>query len=312
MNIKADTLRPLARVSLVGLVFVAGFVLVYAATVRTVAGRLFGDATLRGAMLTRSSMAHGVESILNVVSIASLVGAIALVTMVALVRLKRSQGIAAVGILVGANVSTLVLKRYLLERPDFGIDEVAPSTLNSLPSGHSTAVFSAFVALIFVVPTRWRYPVSAAGLAVATLTAVATMSAGWHRAGDSMAAFLLVGAWTVAAAVVVLLVDAPHLDSPHPSDRAKFEWPDSTRWLVVVAAGLVTLGLVVIAALNAVDQVRDATAGSWIAFVVGVLLVIGTAIGVLLGVLHVLDLMDRPRQPVGDSPQTPLGDTAQG
>lgn len=304
VSTKGGIFRPLVRVGLVGLVFVAGFVLVYSVTVRTAQGRLFGDATLRGAMLTRSAMADGAGAILNVVSVASLVGATALVTMIALVRLERSRGLAAVGILVGANVSTLVLKGYLLERPHFGIIEVSPATLNSLPSGHVTAVFSAIVALVFVVPTRWRYPVSVAGLVVATVTALATMSAGWHRAGDSMAAFFLVGLWTsIAASVVVVLADAPGA-----SDRAKFEWPESARLLAVVTAGTVALGLVLGTALIAVGQVRDTTFGSWIAFLVGVLLITGTGIGVLLGILHVLDLMDRPGSSGDQMPPTPPSD----
>lgn len=286
---------PLVRVGLVGLAFGVGFVLVYSLTVRTVQGRLFGDASLRGALLTRSAMADGAETILNVVSVATLLGAVALVATVALVRLERVRGIAAIGLLVGANVSTLLLKRYLLERPDLGIREVAPATLNSLPSGHVTAVFAAVAALVFVVPARWRYPASVAGLVLATVTALATMSAGWHRAGDSMAAFLLVGVWCALAAGGVLIAE-----TPDAGDRANFGWPASTRWLAVSSAGSFALGLAMGVALNAVGQIRDATLGSWIAFLGGALLITGTAIVVLLGMLHVFNLMDTPGRPETD------------
>ncbi len=282
-------LRQLVRIALVGLAFAAGFVLVYYVTVRTVQGRLFGDASLRGALLTRSALADGTDTVLNVVSVASLLGAVAVVAMVALVRLERVQGLAAIGLLVGANVSTLVLKSYLLERPDLGIREVAPATLNSLPSGHSTAVFSAVAALLFVVPTRWRYPAVLVGLVAATVTALATMSAGWHRAGDSMAAFLLVGVWFAVAAAAVLIADTGGAD-----DRAGFVWPASTRWLAVTCVGSFVLGLALGSALNAAGHVRDAIVGSWIAFLVGALLITGTGIVVLLGMLHVLDHIDTP------------------
>jgi membrane-associated phospholipid phosphatase len=280
---------PLPRVGLVGVTFAVGFVLVYTLTVRTVQGRRFGDASLRGALSTRSAMADGAETILNVVSIASLLGAVALVATVALVRLERVRGIAAIGLLAGANVSTLLLKRYLLERPDLGLREVAPATLNSLPSGHVTAVFAAIAALVFVVPAPWRYPAAVAGLVLATVTALATMSAGWHRAGDSMAAFLLVGVWCALAAGGVLIAE-----TPDAGDRATFEWPASTRWLAVISAGTFTLGLAMGIALNAAGQVRDAAFGSWIAFLAGALLITGTAITVLLGMLHVFALMDAP------------------
>ena len=300
-----DRLGRLVRMVLVGLGFGIGFVLVYYVTVRTIQGRLFGDASLRGALLTRSALADGADTVLNVVSVASLLGAVALVATVALVRLERAEGLAAIGLIVGANVSTWVLKRYVLERPDLGIREVSPATLNSLPSGHATAVISASAALLFVVPTRWRYPTALAGLVVGTIAGLATMSAGWHRAGDSMAAFLVVGAWTVIATAVVVMVDTSDRDRP------RFEWPGSARWLAAVAAGLLTLGIALGIGLNAVAPIRDATFGTWIAFGVGGLLITGTGIAVLGGSLEVLKLRDgsasphdRPsRRPQDEGPQ---------
>ncbi len=272
----------LARIGLVGLGFVGGFVLVYVVTVRTVEGRLFGDASLRGALLTRSALADASDVVLGVVSVASLLGALATVATIALVRLTPVGGVAAVGIMIGANGSAQVLKRFLLDRPDLGISEVAPATLNSLPSGHVTAVFSAVAAFVLVVPVRWRYAASLAGLLVALVTALATMSAGWHRAGDSMAAFLLVGAWAVVAAVVVLVAE------PRRAADPPFEWPSSVRWLVAAFVGAAGLGLGLGALLDAVGPLRDAPLGSFVAFCVGGLLIVATGILTVLGVLLVL------------------------
>ena len=291
---------PLVQIVLVGLGFGAGFVLVYYATVRTVQGRLFGDASLRGALLTRSALADGTDTVLNVVSGASLLAAVALVATVALVRLERVRGLAAVGLLIAVNVATLVLKNYVLVRPDFGISEVSPATLNSLPSGHATAVFSAVAALLLVVPTRWRYPSALAGLVAATVTALATMSAGWHRAGDSMAAFLLVGVCTAVAAAAVVTAE-----TSDAADRPSFVWPASVRWLGAVCAGSFILGLTLGAALDAAGPLRDSALGSSIAFLVGGLLITGTGIVVVVGILHLLDLMDTPGRPRADSPTHP-------
>jgi len=83
----------------------------------------------------------------------------------------------------------------LLTRPDLGLREITPATHNSLPSGHTTAVSSVVVALLVVTPARGRPLVAVTGGAAAVVTALATMSAGWHRAGDSIAAFRVVGAW---------------------------------------------------------------------------------------------------------------------
>ncbi len=280
-------LVPLVRIVLVGLAFTVGFLLVYYVTVRTLNGRLFGDASLRGAMLTRLATTDGADTVLDVVSVASLLGAVAVVAVVALIRLERIKGLVAVGLLVVTNASTLVLKSYLLDRPDFGLREVSPSTLNSLPSGHSTAVFSAVAALLLVLPTQWRYPAALTGLGMGTVTALATMSAGWHRAGDSMAAFLLVGVWTAIAAGVVLVVDGGG------TAREPYEWPASARWLATICAATLVLGLTLGVALNALGGIRDATFGTLLAFAVGGLLIIGTCIGVLGGTLYVLGLMDQ-------------------
>ncbi len=273
---------PLARITLVALVGVAGLFLVYYLTVRTLQGRVFGDASLRGALLTRSALADGADTILDVVSVASLLGAVALVATLALIRLARGPGLAAVGLLVGANVTTMVLKEYVLVRPDVGLSEVSPATLNSLPSGHTTAVFSAFAALLFVVPARWRYPTLVVGLVTATLTAFATMSAGWHRAGDSMAAFLVVATWTAIAAAAVLLIDGRE----HP--RTEVRWPASAKWLAVGSVASFGIGIAMSTALEAMGTIRDATIGSWTAFLVSGLLIIGTGVTALLGMLYVL------------------------
>ena len=288
------------RILLVGLLFGVAFAVVYYLTVRTLQGRLFGDASLRGALLTRSVMADSADTVLDVISVASLLAAVALVAMVALVQLARIQGLAAVGLLVGANLSTLLLKSYLLERPDFGIREVSPATLNSLPSGHVTAVFSAVAALMLVLPPRWRQPVALAGLVAAIITALATMSAGWHRAGDAMTALLVVGVWTAIAAGAVLIgVGA------HPADPASLTWPSSARWLAVTSTGSFVLGLTLGAALNAAGHVRDATLGTGIAFLVSGLLIVGTGTVVLLGMLYVLAVMDTHVSGTANRPTRP-------
>ncbi|MEQ6901363.1 phosphatase PAP2 family protein [Nocardioides sp. YIM 152588] len=295
--------RPLVLIGVIGLVCVAGFVTVYVVGVRTMRGRLFGDASLRGALLTRPAFADSADSVLNVVSVASLLGAVALVAVIALARLARVEGLAAVGLLVGANLSTQVLKGHLLERPDLGISEVAPATLNSLPSGHTTAIASAVAALLIVLPLRWRYPTALVGLIAAVVIALATLSAGWHRASDSMAAFLLVGAWTaIAAAAVVLVRRAP---GP-PGLPARPPW---VRWAAVLSVGLLMLGLLLVGGLQSSDTVRDSDIGYATAFVAACLLIVATGIGTMLGMLAVVAAM-RPADPPRPDPPTPAGDTA--
>ncbi len=240
-------------------------------------------------MLTNARLSEFVDGVLAVVSMASLLGAVAAVAVIALVRLCRSLGLAAIGLLVAANGSTWVLKNVALSRPDLGLRELTPATLNSMPSGHSTAVFSAVVALLFVVPARWRGPVSTIGAGYACLTALATMSAGWHRAGDSLAAFLLVGVWAAAAGLVVVLLDGPAPDaaaSSRPSRRRLLRWP------VVTTTGSLAVGSVVVLGLYANERLRAGTIGAVSAFLAAGLLIAGTASGVLVAILSVLDRIE--------------------
>lgn len=291
---------PTARRPLVGLgVIAAGlalaFALVYYVTVRTVVGRQLGDASLRGALSADPLLSDTLRPVLDVVSVASLLGAVALVAVIALLRLARLEGLAAIGLLVGSNASTWLLKNVLLERPDLGLAEVAPATLNSLPSGHSTAAFSAVAALVFVVPRRWRRPTGSIGAGYATLTALTTMIAGWHRPADAVAAFLLVGVWTAAAAAVVILGTRPTPGEP-PAPTSP-----SARWLVALAAGTLTFGFVTALAVVGASPAQGTALGSAAAFFAGGLFIVGTASGVTAGLLKVVEIMESAT--VGRSPR---------
>lgn len=285
MRSRLGDLGRLALVSVVAATFIATFVLVYWFSVRTVTGREFGDAALRGAILTQEPVSDTVDRVLDVVSAASLTGSLAVVATIALLRLARITGLVAIGVMVAANGTTWLLKEHLLTRPDLGLDEYTPATLNSLPSGHSTAVFSAVAAVLLVLPQRMRLPVAAAGGVFSVLTALATMSAGWHRPGDSVAAFLVVGFWlAVAATGRLLLAGTPEADTDARSERAK--------WFGPITLGAITLGLTLVLALDAAAGFRDSAVGRTFALLTGALLVAGTAAGVLYVMLRVLEVVE--------------------
>lgn len=274
----------LLRLGLLAALHLGLFVAVYVLTVRTVAGRLLADTALRGALLTSTPLDRPVERILDVISVASLAGVVAVVAVIALVRLARLPGIAAVGLLVAANVSTLLLKDYLLTRPDLDLAEVTPATLNSLPSGHATAAFSAVVALLVVLPRAWRPTAAVVGAAYATVTALATMSAGWHRAGDAVASFLLVGFWAMLAAVFLLTAGEP--------DRAPPRHVTAPHLLVVTSVLALPGAALVSTLLTLVPPLRDSGAGEPIALLGAACAVAGTAAAVMVAVVHALDRAD--------------------
>jgi membrane-associated phospholipid phosphatase len=244
-SLRRDRVLAVASAAALVAVCVAGLVAVYRLAVWTVHGRVLDGHALRGAIASRSRVTDAMERVLDVVSVASLLGAAALVAVIALLRLRRGLGLAALAVLVGANLTSQLLKRVVLERPDLGLAERTPSTLNSMPSGHTTVAASVVAALVLVVPGRLRAGVAVAGACYAWLTAVATMSAGWHRPSDALAAVLVVGGWVGGAAVALLLTGdrSGPVGAWSPLDRR------TAGRLALVGAAL--LGVAVVAALAA-------------------------------------------------------------
>ena len=262
----------------------AALVGVYAYAVRTSSGRLLGDTALRGADVG-SALADQVDSTLNVVTATSLIAAVAVIAVVALARLERALGFAAIALLLVANLSSRVLKTYVLSRPDLGLNEVTPSTLNSLPSGHTTAAFSIGIAILFVVPRTMRGPVAVAGVVFASAVALSTMAAGWHRAADSIASFLLVIAWAALAALGVHLSDWTTPDA----DAAQLTRPRPGRWLTVAAAGLLLLSSVLVVPVALDRELQGSLAGPTLAFLAAGLLIVGVATALTVVALRVVD-----------------------
>jgi membrane-associated phospholipid phosphatase len=283
----------------VALICGVGVGVVYQITVRTVPGRLLGDAALRGAALSRSHLTETVNATLDVITVGSLVGAIAVIAVIALIRMLRVVGLAAIGLLMAANLTTRILKSYLLSRPDLGLDESAPAGLNSLPGGHTTAAFSIVVALLFVVPPATRAATATVGALATSGVALATMSAGWHRAADSVAAFLVVVGWAAVAGIVVVWFDPDWV--PRPPGR------QPGRWLAVGAVGLLALFGALVVVLVADDEFRTSTIGPPTAFVAAGLLIVGSCVAATAAARRIVGRVASPSTPAG-----PILDDAEG
>ncbi len=273
------------------------FWLVYQVTVRTTYGRLFADASLRGAVLAQARTEGLVDRALGIVTVASLAAAVALIATIALVRLRRGPGLAAIGVLAAANVSGQLLKRFL-DRPDLGLRESAPATLNSLPSGHSTAAFSVGVALLLVVTPRTRGAVATAAGVYACVVALATMAAGWHRPADSVTAFLLVGFWAGVAILALAVFDRGELDERGPEGPPR--WYLRPQLKAPLALGL--LALILITPLVVTRPVRESNLGQALAFGTGAVVMIGTAVVVLTLLLELIDRV-APRGEHSEGPE---------
>lgn len=172
--------------------------------VNTERGQVIDDIAFKGSYGLKGELWWLAGPILDVVSTVYIGGAIIVVGAIALLRKRWWLAIQAVTLIVGANVTTQVLKKIVLDRPDFGV-VWAPG--NSLPSGHTTAAASVSLALLLVVPRVWRPWAAVAGAIYTTATGVSTLVGQWHRPSDVVAAVLVCGAWALGICALSRLPD---------------------------------------------------------------------------------------------------------
>ena len=171
---------------------------------------------------------------LGAVTIGTAALGLALCVAMALSRRRISHALGAVAIVGGANVTTQLLKRELIERPDL---DVGYALQNSLPSGHTTVVLSLVVAALLVAPHGLRLALASAGALIVTVTGASTVVADWHRPSDVLAALLVVPIW--AALVVLVLGWDPPPHAPHRHSR----WHGAVALAGAGLAGVVLLGV---------------------------------------------------------------------
>lgn len=191
--------------TVVGAAHAVAVVAIFVLFVRTMRGQYVEAIALTGNSIGRYRIADLVGEVLDAISIASLLAATIVIGFIALARRRVLLAIAAVLIVVGSNVTTQFLKYQVFTRPDLDVDDPVIRSINTLPSGHTTVAASVALALVLVLPPALRGTTALLGTGYAALTGVATLTASWHRPSDVVAAFLVVGAWTAAAALLLVL-----------------------------------------------------------------------------------------------------------
>ena len=171
---------------------------------------------------------------LGKVSIGTAAVVLGLCVVLALGRRRLPHAIGAVVIVIGANITTQVLKRAAIDRPDLG---VGLELDNSLPSGHTTLVLSLVAAALLVAPHAARLAIASAGALVTTVTGASTVVADWHRPSDVLAALLVVPIW---AALVVLCLG---WTSPAAEEVRRGRWHGAVAVVGAGLAGVLLLGV---------------------------------------------------------------------
>jgi hypothetical protein len=169
--------------------------------VGTELGQVVDQATLEAATRLPHSLRSGAHSLLSAFTIPMVLLVCLVPPALGLLRRSPWHALGAAVAVVGANVTTQLLKVYVFERPDL-LSLGAP---NSLPSGHTTVVASVALGLAIVAPPALRVITAVAGLAASLIVGAATIVAGWHRLSDVVAALLVAAAWTAVVLTVVVL-----------------------------------------------------------------------------------------------------------
>lgn len=182
-----------------------------------------------------------------------------------------------------ANLTTQALKT-VLERPDLP-NGVPYYTGNSLPSGHATFATAAFIAVFLLVAPRWRSAVALIGTIFAATIGIATFLDGWHRPADIVAAYLVVGIWTLIGGLVVFKLSSPwNIISPR-SQAQHISLSEILLWLMAIGGLGGAVALVVVSG-NAAEMPATlegfVPTGRW--FIFGALLVAGSA-SLVFGIL---------------------------
>lgn len=210
-----------ALAALVALGLLAWFVL------RTGTGQRLDDGAMSTVVAGRDTRLT-VLSLLGCVSIGAIVVVAIACVVLALVQGRLAAAAAALTVLVGANVTTQVLKHGVLERVDGFVQ--AP---NSFPSGHTTVVVAGVAALLLAAPRVVRPLVVLAGTFAGTLTGASTVVAGWHRPADVVGSVLVVLVWAAAASLLL----------GGRTDRSLSAWPSALVGAAAAGLTLVAIGV---------------------------------------------------------------------
>jgi membrane-associated phospholipid phosphatase len=122
---------------------------------------------------------------------------------VGVARGKRPEVAAALAVVIGANLTTQLLK-VLVSHPRFrAILGAEGFSWDGFPSGHTTAMASVTIAFAFVVPTRLRVIAAVLGACLTAAVGVSMVVLHRHFPSDIVGGFLVAGAWGFAALAVL-------------------------------------------------------------------------------------------------------------
>jgi membrane-associated phospholipid phosphatase len=158
--------------------------------------------------LYRQGAASGMTTIARVVDPLPYALGGMLCVAVALARRHSRHALAVVVVLLGAGLTTQVLKHLLAEpryTPWLGFDQLDKA---SWPSGHATAAMALALSAVFVAPPRLRTATALLGGGAVVLVSYATLALAWHYPSDVLAGLLVAGLWASLTQLVLARAEA--------------------------------------------------------------------------------------------------------
>jgi membrane-associated phospholipid phosphatase len=165
----------------------------------------------------------------------------AIPVLAALVRRRPRVAVTVGMIMLGANLTTQLLKPLLAARrtiPVPGFDISAASW----PSGHATAAMSLALCCVLVAPARRRPVVGALMAAFAVAVCYSFLELGWHYPSDVLGGFLVASIWTLLGVGALYWLEARS-----PVRRSLADAPGGER--VSLAEALAPVGILIVVAL---------------------------------------------------------------
>jgi PAP2 superfamily len=170
----------------------------------------------------------------------------AVIVLVALVRRQPSLAFAAAAIMLGASVTTQLLKPLLAEPRAHSLLGSAQVGPDSWPSGHATAAMSLALSAVLVAPPRARPAVAALGAAFAVAVSYSFLTLGWHYPSDALAGLLVASIWTLLGVAWLTVVDARrHRQVDRPAQLAVTKAVTPSLFVVCAAAVLACVAIAV-------------------------------------------------------------------
>jgi membrane-associated phospholipid phosphatase len=222
-----------------------GLGVVYLFFVRTALGQTVDGNNLVADRVLSARLQHDFTRLLDLISPASAAVVTGGLVLFAWARRQRSLAFAAVFLVLGASVTTEVLKATL-DRPPL----IAPGALgylapgNTLPSGHVTIALSMAVGLTLVLPAPWRLPGALLGLVLASCVALAVVANGWHHPSDVIAGGLVVSGWSALTLLVLSFAGPSQVHAR--GDRRSPAWRRDSR-LAALAPMVAVIGVAILA-----------------------------------------------------------------